>query len=533
LPSFPPFGYCSLLIREGRPVAGRRTDVLDVREILRRLRLGQGVRAVARDMAVSRKTVSRYRDWACGVGLLEGDLPEPGELDRRLRETLPVTPPPRRAFKAERHRERIVQLRSAGVECRAILERLREEVGYQGSYGSVYRFVRHLEPLIPEAFVRVETPAGEEAQVDFGSAGTLLDPATGSLRRAWVFVMTLSFSRHQYVELVFDQSVATWLRCHRNAFSFFRGVPRRVVVDNLKAAITRAVLHDPVVQRAYRECAEHYGFLISPCRPRTPRHKGKVEKGGVHYVKRNFLAGSSFRDIHDANERALVWCTETAGKRVHGTTKRRPVEVFDAVEREALQPVPPAAYVPSTWKQAKLHPDCHVVFEGSFYSAPHRFIGRRLWVRAADRAVTLYVEHDSVATHARATRKGQRLTNRDHLPPEKVAGLMACPASCLRRAAEIGRSTSELLGRLLGERPLDRLRTAMGILRLAHKYSPRRLEAACARSLLFDEISYGAVKRILERGLDLAGPPATALSVEPAQPFLFVRPWTDFFAEGR
>jgi transposase len=147
------------------------------------------------------------------------------------------------------------------------------------------------------------------------------DPRSSTRRKAWAFVMTLSFSRHSYVEFVFDQEVGTWLRCHRHAFEWFGGVPRRVVVDNLKAAIVKAVLYDPVVQRAYRECAEHYGFLISPCRPRTPQHKGKVEQGGVHYVSRNFLAGRAFRDLDDANERVLVWCVETAGRRLHGTTK--------------------------------------------------------------------------------------------------------------------------------------------------------------------------------------------------------------------
>jgi transposase len=128
-------------------------------------------------------------------------------------------------------------------------------------------------------------------QVDFGYAGRMIDPETGELRQTWAFVMTLSWSRHQYVEFVFNQKVETWLRLHRNAFLFFSEVPERVVIDNLKAGIVRVCWHEPQAQQAYRECAEHYGFLIKPCHPRTPEHKGKVEKGGVHYVKRNFLGG--------------------------------------------------------------------------------------------------------------------------------------------------------------------------------------------------------------------------------------------------
>jgi transposase len=502
--------------------------VLDIREILRRLRLGQGVRAIARDLALSRKTVAKYRNWAQTGGLLAGPLPEPAKLEARLTATGLDHPPPRTPFAAAPYRERILALRRQGVECRAILARLREEVGFTGSYSALWRFVRALEPPTPVACIRIETAPGEEAQVDFGTAGALLDPAEGVERKAWAFVMTLAWSRHQYVEFVFDQEVATWLRCHRHAFEYFGGVPRRLVVDNLKAAVVRAAFHDPVVQRAYRECAEHYGFLIAPCRPATPQHKGKVEQGGVHYLKRNFLAGRTLRDRTEANTLVRTWCQETAGQRIHGTTKERPLERFAQVEQAALQPLPAAPYQLTIWKRAKLHPDCHVVFQGAFYSGPHRLIGQTLWVRAAETSVVLYHDHAPIASHSRARRPGERLTHPDHLPPAKVVALMATPAWCLRRAGELGPQTGELIGRLLGERPLDRLRSALAILRLAEKYAPHRLEAACARALAFDQLSYGVLKRILHEGLDAVAPSPAVRPPEP--PAQFARPWTDFFA---
>lgn len=501
--------------------------MLDIREMLRRLQLGQGDRAIARDLTTSRKTVAKYRVWAEHHGFLTGPLPEPAELRARLRAEGLDHAPPRTPFVAEPYRARIVALRKQGVECRAILERLREDVGFRGSYSAIWRLVRSLEPRTPDACIRIETVPGEEAQVDFGTAGKLLDPRDGQLKKAWVFVMTLSWSRHQYVEFVFDQEVATWLRCHRHAFEYFGGIPRRLVIDNLKAAIVRATFHDPVVQRAYRECAEHYGFLIAPCRPATPQHKGKVEQGGVHYVKRNFLAGRTLRDQVDANRLGLVWCRETAGQRIHGTIKERPLVRFTDVEQAALQPLPAAPYALTIWKRAKLHPDCHIVFQGAFYSAPHRLIGHTLWVRAADTSVVLYHEHEPIASHPRARRPGERLTHPDHLPPEKVVALMATPAWCLRRARELGPQTAELIGRLLGERPLDRLRSALAILRLAHKYAPRRVEAACTRALAFDQLGYGVIKRILQEGLDTTPVPASVRLPEP--PAQFARPWTDFF----
>jgi transposase len=503
--------------------------VLEIRELIRRLQLGETERRIARDLQVSRKTVRKYRTWAQQHDVLTGSLPDPATLQAQLKTTLPGAVPPTTPSKVTPFRDQVIGLRQRGVECRAIYDILREQHAFTGSYGSVYRFVRHLEPRTPDAYVRVETGPAEEAQVDFGYAGLLRDPDADTLRKAWAFVMTLSFSRHSYVELVFDQEVDTWLRCHRRAFEWFGGVVRRVVVDNLKAAIVHAALYDPVVQRAYRECAEHYGFLISPCRPRTPEHKGKVEQGGVHYVKRNFLAGRAFRDVREANERVLVWCVETAGRRIHGTTKEVPLARFDTIEHDALLPLPVAPYALATWKQAKLHPDCHVIFDHAFYSAPHRLIGQKLWVRAADTSVRIFHQHELVATHPRATRRGQRLTNPDHLPPAKVAGLLATPASCVRRAGEIGPATSEVIGRLLGERPLDRLRTALGILKLAHKFGPRRLEAACARALQYDDLTYGTLKRILDRGLDHTPvPTAPSHTSSPALP-LFARPITDFF----
>jgi hypothetical protein len=191
--------------------------------------------------------------------------------------------------------------------------------------------------------------------------------------------------------------------------------------------------------------------------------------------------------------------------------------------------LPATPYALATWKQAKHHPDCHVVFDHAFYSAPHRLIGQKLWVRAADTSVRIFHEHELVATHPRAMRRGQRLTNPDHLPPAKVAGLLATPASCVRRAADIGAATSDVVGRLLGERPLDRLRTVMGILKLAHKFGPRRLEAACARALQYDDLTYGTLKRILDRGLDHTAMPAAPPPVSSAVLPLFARPITDFF----
>ena len=180
---------------------GKRKDTMDIREILRRLRKGESDRAIAKALGVDRKTVGRYRKWAAEQELLEGPLLPLSELHQLVKETLNTTLPPQNVSSVEQYREIVEKLRRDGVEVAATHERLKER-GYTGSYASVYRFVRHLEPLTPDVTVRVETRPGEEAQVDFGYAGRMTDPDTDELRRTWAFVMTLSWSRHQYVEFV-------------------------------------------------------------------------------------------------------------------------------------------------------------------------------------------------------------------------------------------------------------------------------------------------------------------------------------------
>jgi len=467
---------------------------------------------------MDRKTVGRYRAWAIEQGLLDGELPTLGELNRLMEETLKSTPPPQNVSSVEPYREVIETLHKAGVEATAIHQRLQER-GYSGSYSSVLRFVRRLEPPAPKVTVRVETRPGEQAQVDFGYAGRMIEPETGELRRAWAFVMVLSWSRHEYVEFVFDQTVETWLRLHRNAFDFLGGVPRQVVIDNLKAGIVQACVHEPQAQHAYRECAEHYGFLISPCRPRTPEHKGKVEQGGVHYVKRNFLAGREPMTLPQANREVLRWVETTAGRRIHGTTKEQPLVRFET-ERQALLPLPSTPYDLAVWKQVKLHADCHVTFEQAYYSAPFRLVGQMLWVRGGTREVQIYTsDYQLKATHPRAQKPGQRLTNLDHLPPHKLPGLILSREGCRQRAAEIGPATGEVVGVLLDHRPEDRLRVAGRLLRLAERFSPDRLEAACARAIRFDDPAYVTIKHILEQGLDREKLPAITLA-PPAQTFV-------------
>ena len=474
---------------------------MDIREILVHIRAGSSDRQIERDIKIDRRTIKRYKEWAKAQGLLEGDLPSLEELQVLAEQTLPEQKPPQNISSVESYRKLVEQLIKENVEIAAIKCRI-EEQGYHGSYQAVYRFVRRIKPRQPKATVRVERKPGKEGQVDFGYAGRMIDPESGKLCRTWAFVMALSWSRYQYAEFVFDQTVETWLRLHRNAFAFFGGVPERVVIDNLKAAIIKAVWDDPEVQQSYRDCAVHYGFLIAPCRPYTPEHKGKVEQGGVHYVKRNFLGGRQPTTITQANQDVLIWCTTTAGLRIHGTTKEKPLVRFQETEQTRLKPLPETPYDIAVWKKVKLNRDCYVQFDNAYYSAPHRLIGQDLWVCGGIQFVRIYtLNRKLLATHDRAQHPGERKTHLDHLPPELVPGLTRNRDDCLASAKEVGAATLQIVQSLLDDPVLDRLHTAGRLLNLRHQFGCERLEAACQRALHFDDPAYKTVKRILTQKL--------------------------------
>lgn len=482
-----------------------RLSVMDIRELLLHIRVNSSNRSVARDTGFDRRTVQRYREWATRQNLLYGPLPSLEELQLLVNQTLPLNKSPQIISSVEPYRQIVEELYQAEVDGTAIWERLKER-GYQGGLSSVYRFLRHLAPAQAgaKATVRVERAVGEEAQVDFGYVGLMLDPTSGLLRKTWAFVMTLSYSRHQYVEFVFDQSLPTWLKLHQHALEFFGGVPRRIVTDNLKSAVTKAYWdgHDPQLQAAYRECAEHYGFLISPCRPRTPEHKGKIE-AGIRFLKSNFMGGRIPTSLTVANQEVKQWCLGSAGLRKHGTTQQQPLVVFEQVEKAILQPLPVSPYDLAIWKEVRLHRDCYVVFENSFYSAPFRLIGQKLRVRASTTTVKLYdCNYGLVATHTRASKAGERVTNQDHLPPHKLPGLNQNREGVQAEADGIGPATSQLVKALLADPALDRLPSAARLVRLARKFGNGRLEAACQRAAQYGEGDYRTVKGILTKGLD-------------------------------
>ena len=206
--------------------------------------------------------------------------------------------------------------------------------------------------------------------------------------------------------------------------------------------------------------------------------------------------------LPQANREVLVWCETTAGLRKHGTTKEQPLTRFQEVEQGRLQALPTIRYEIAIWKQLKLGRDCYVEVESSYYSAPHRLVGQKLWVCLTLSAVRLFdPDHQLLATHERAAKPGTRQTHIDHLPPEKVPGLLLDRTQCLQQAQEIGPKTTEIVSIYLADQVIDRLSTVGRLLRLKERYDAPRLEAACKRALAFGDPNYGTIKAILKQGL--------------------------------
>lgn len=467
-----------------------------IQDIINRLRKGQSERFIAEATGHTRKTVHTYHMIAREKGYLDTDkpLPEPSEI---FADIVPERASTKKGSIVEPYREVVEELLGKGVEVQAIYQRISSRHGYSGSYDSVLRFVHSINPSIKKVVMRIETPCGHQAQVDFGYAGLMYDPAIKRLRKAWCFVMTLSYSRHMYVEFVFNQDMRNWINCHIHAFEYFGGVPKEIIIDNLKAAVVKPVPGNIILSEPYRRMALHYDTLISPCRIRTPEHKGKVENA-VHYLKRNFLSGEVFIDVNDANRRVRIWIEEHAGIRNHGTTHEPPIKRFKEKEKSSLLPMPEKRFEIFDIKYVRVPRDCYVTINGSFYSVPYIYVGKGLEAIVREDKIEIYRGVHLITTHERAKGSGERVTKDGHHPREKAIYLKQTQEYCREKAGKTGASCLEVVNLILSEKPLNNLKGAQGILRLIDKYGGYRVEAACRRALYFGDYRYKRVRSILE-----------------------------------
>jgi transposase len=467
---------------------------------------------------------------AVAVGLSHGAPPPTDEqlaaFVRGLRGT-PVGRPTALPERLAPYQAQIAAWLADGLRLTKIHRRLCEQ-GLSVPYSSLHRFAQaHCGFGAPSVTVRVaDPPPGEAAEADFGRLGRWSDPATGSHPYVYGLLVTLAFSRYAFLWVALRQDLPTVLAGLEAAWAFFQGAVRRLVVDNLKPVITRADRYVPQIDRVFLVYAQHRGFLVDPTVPRHATGKPRVERG-IPYVRQDFFRGETFRDLADMQGRAVHWCRDLAGTRIHGTTRRAPRVVFETEEQPTLLPLGLEPFDPPTWAECTVHPDHHIQFQRALYSVPTRYIGAKVDVRGDSRLVRIYLRGELIKVHPPQP-PGARSTDYTDYPTEQTPYAMRAPDACIRRATEIGPAVGQFVTVLLrGTFPWARLRQTQKLLRLAERYGAERVNAACARALAFDLVEVRRVEAIVRTALEHE-PPAHARGTVVPLPARFARPPRSF-----
>jgi transposase len=405
--------------------------------------------------------------------------------------------PPGPSSQCEPFRAAILRKLEQGLTAQRIYQDLVVEHAFTAKYSSVRRFVARLRKTTEPLVRRMEVLPGEEAQVDFGTGGWVERP-DGKRRRPWVFRIVLSHSRKGYSEVVWRQSTEAFLAALENAFQHFGGVPRTLVIDNLKAAVKRGDWYDPEIHPKLQSFAQHYGTVFLPTRPYTPQHKGKVESG-VKYVKHNALAGRVFSSLDEQNAFLAEWEQHVADTRIHGTTKRQVRRQFEEVERERLLPLPAERFPFFHEGRRSVNRDGHVEVAQAYYSAPPEYVGRRVWVRWDGRLVRLFNDRwEPLALHPRCE-PGRFHTDPQHIPTKRISAVERGADWLLQQVAVIGPHVRQWSQAMTTTRGVEGVRVVQGLRALASKHEASALDAACRIALAHGAYRLRTIRQLLKQ----------------------------------
>jgi transposase len=494
-------------------MAFREVAVTEIREVLRVWLSGTGLRRVAEQAGVDRKTARRYVEAAVGAGLVrDGGMSQlTDELVGQVAQAVRPARPGGRGLAWE-------QMEACHAEIEALVKQglsvvkigvLLERRGVVVPYRTLHRFcVERCGFGKTAATVRVaDGEPGGECQLDFGYLGLLTDPVTGQRRKVHALIFTACYSRHMFVWLTFSQTLTALIAGCEAAWEFFGGVFKVLIPDNASAIVADADAVNPRFTTGWLDYAQHCGFATDAARVRSPKDKPRVERA-VQYVRGNFFAGETFTGLASAQDRAAAWCAGTAGMRIHGTIQARPAEVFAGQEAGLLRPRP-AAYDVPLFTAVKVHRDFHVEIGRSLYSAPKEYLGCRLDARADSALVKLYHRGQLVKTHPRAE-PGRRVTDPADLPEHKTVYAMRDVTSLAAAARRHGDNVGAYADRLLDtDLPWTKMRQVYRLLGLVRRYGPGPVDTACQRALDLDAVSVTKIASMLEKATEnnLPGPP--------------------------
>ncbi|MCX6996951.1 MAG: IS21 family transposase [Kiritimatiellaeota bacterium] len=466
---------------------------------------GWSRRKIARELGLHRETVARHillraagdsKPSISPAGILEGSGAEPTVPPAGSTESKPAILPAGKSGRLSHcaaYHAALIQGLETGLTAQRIYQDLKADHGFTGGYDSVKRYVRRLSAGHPKRVERMECAPGEEAQVDFGLGAPVVDEQ-GRRRRAWVFRVVLSHSRKGYSEAVYRQSTEEFIRCLENAFRHFGGVPRTLIIDNLRAAVSRSDWYEPELTPKVAAFCRHYGTVILPTRPRHPQHKGKVERG-VGYVKGNALKGRTFAALAAENAYLQHWEEHIADLRIHGTTREQVGRAFLTRERVALLALPAMLFPCFEEGQRAVHRDSHVEVQHAYYEVPAEHIGRMVWVRWDRRLVRIFNQRqEQIAVHARVE-AGKFSAKPAGRPPWQVA--RSADYWC-NRARAIGPHCRQWAEQVRSERGMEAIRVLIGLQQLARRSGALAVEEVCGRALAIGAGRLRDLRRLLE-----------------------------------
>ena len=459
-------------------MAYHEISTMDIWEVIRRWHSGQGIREIARSLGYDRKTVRRYTRLAASLGLSPGEaLPSKEDLVRLLQSAEPnLGRSPQAQSLLLPYLDEIVALVNDPVlalKAKTAFLVICERHNLTGkvSYTSFKRFVRTQKPALSPDYstCRLEALPGTEVQIDYAKVCMLFDPSIGKERTLYVFIATLSHSRLKYVEPTFKQDQTSFVSSHVRMFEFFGGVPERIILDNLKSGIIKPDLYDPSLNRSYREMTEHYGTFVDPARIRHPKDKAKVERD-VQTVREALRMQIVLHPGAGLGELARLmkqWSLNDYGGRKHGTTHEQPYQVFCQRERPALKTLPAERFEVALWKQATVHPDHYIQFQGKAYSIPHAYLGKKVWVRGTEHLLRVFYNDRLIKQHL--ITKAYRHTDHSDFP-ENVRAVLDTSTThrlLLERALRFGQDFHQLIRDLLQAHAYLNLRRAQGLVAVA------------------------------------------------------------------
>jgi len=443
---------------------------------------GWSFRKIAQTLGIHRETVSRY------VRLHEADSkpanPPAGNCGLPVASATQAGPQSR----CEPFREVIVGKLDEGLSAQRIWQDLVSEHGFEASYTSVKRFVHRLGRNSPLPFRRMECAPGAEGQVDFGRGAPV--EADGRRKFPHVLRVVLSHSRKGHSTAVWRQTTEDFIRALEDAFWAMGGVPKTLIIDNLRAAVSKPDWYDPELNPKIQAFCRHYGTVILPAKPYMPRHKGKVE-AGVKYVRNNALKGRVFGSLAEENAHLDQWERQVADHRIHGTTKKQVKQLFEEAEKPALLPLPATRFPCFHEAQRSVHRDAHVEVDRAYYSVPPEYLGHRVWVRWDSRLVRIFNDRlEQIALHVKRE-KGRFSTDLSGV--ERGAGWL------LKRVSLVGPQTLRWAQAMLDHRDIQGVRVLQGLLAMTRKHPADDLEHACESALSHGAYRLRALRQLMKR----------------------------------